>query len=336
LVHLERNSPGNGSGNSRLRALTNIARTVAGGFVGDGSPATRASLVLPENIAFDAAGNYYIADFGGNRVRKVSAGTITTVAGTGISGYSGDGGAATSAELYFPAGVAVDGTGNIYIADAGNGVIRKVSAGTINTFATGPNFSDLTSLAVDSAGNLYSADDGACVVRKITPGGVVTVVAGMEFNCGYNADGIRATNALLNAPFGVAVDSKGNLYIGDTANNRVRLVNANGVIFTIAGDGNCGFSGDGGPSTSAELCNPTGVGLDSTGNVYIADEVNLRVRRISGGTITTLAGSGLPGFNGDGLPATGTNLDCPVAVAAGPRGAVFLVDNATMRVRRIR
>jgi sugar lactone lactonase YvrE len=313
--------------------------TLAGGFVGDNRRGILATLTAPENLAFDSAGNYYIAEWGGDRVRKLDAGSgqITTIAGTGVTGYSGDGGPATQAQLNAPFGVATDNSGNLYIADTNNIVIRKVdSSGTITTFATDPNFSDLVSLATDSAGNVYSADDGACVIRKITPAGAISIVAGVEFVCGFNGDGIPATTAQLNSAYGVAVDIKGNIYISDTFNNRIRKVNHAGIISTIAGNGTCGFSGDGGPGTAAMICGSEGVAVDTKGVVYIADYNNLRVRKLSrNGTITTFAGSGNPGYNGEGLPAVSTNLDGPVAVGIDNVGTVFLLDDGSSRVRRI-
>ena len=325
--------------NDRVRRVAASATTtLAGGWVGDNGSALKADFADPENLAFDSAGNYYIADYSGNRIRKVdTTGKITTVAGNGTSGYSGDGGLATQAQIYLPLGVAVDPTGNLFIADTSNLVIRKVdTSGTIKTFATDVNFSDLVSLATDAAGNLYSADDGACVVRKITPAGSISIVAGMEFNCGFNGDGIPATTALLNSAYGVAVDSKGNLYIGDTFNNRVRKVNRAGVISTIAGNGTCGFSGDGGPGTLAMICNPEGVAVDSLGNVYLGDYSNLRIREVTrAGTINTIAGSGNYGYNGENLPALSTNLDGPVAVGVDKTGRVFLLDDVQNRVRKI-
>jgi sugar lactone lactonase YvrE len=326
--------------NGRVREVTTASTsTKAGGFVGDNRRGILATLTAPENLAFDSAGNYYIAEWGGNRIRKLDAGSgqITTIAGTGISGSGGDGGPATAAQLYNPLGVAADNLGNFYIADTSNVVIRKVdSTGTITTFATDPNFSDLVSLATDSAGNVYSADDGACVVRKITPTGVISIVAGQEFVCGYGGDGGPATSAQLNSAYGVAVDIKGNIYIGDTLNNRVRKVNTKGAINTIAGNGTCGFSGDGGPGTAAMICTPEGVAVDTKGVVYFGDYSNLRVRKLSrNGTITTFAGSGNPGYNGEGLPAVSTNLDGPIAVGIDNVGTVFLLDDTSSRVRRI-
>lgn len=324
--------------NQRVRkAVSGVMKTVAGGFIGDGKPATAAALVVPEALSFDKSGNYYIADAAGNRIRKVnSAGQISTVAGTGKSGYTGDGGAATAATLYYPLGVVVDSSGNIYIADDINNVIRKVdTSGNISTFATDPNFSGLGTMAVDSSNNLYVVDQGTCVVWKISPAATVSVVAGVEFTCGYNGDNISATTAQLNVPVGVALDSHGNIFIADFGNNRVRKVNSSGTISTFAGNGTCGFVGDGGPPTLAELCTPEGVAVTAGGPVYIADTGNVRVRRVAANTITTYAGTGLTGYNGDGLAALSTNLDDPVAITLNPNGFLYVVDDTQNRVRRI-
>jgi sugar lactone lactonase YvrE len=325
--------------NARLREVSSTSTsTVAGSFGPDNSKSTQSVLILPFNIGFDPSGNYYIAEDGGQRIRMVNAGSgqITTIAGNGTSGYSGDGGPATQAQIYFPQGVAADGSGNVYIADAGNGVIRKVTGGIITTYATDPTFADPVSMAADRAGNVYVSDDASCVIYKIAPpNGTVSVVAG-NFTCGYNGDGIAATSAQLNTNFGVAVDIKGNLYIGDTLNNRIRMVNKQGIISTIAGTGDCGFSGDGGSATSATICNPLGVAADTLGNVYFADEFNLRFRKISkNGKINTIAGSGNGGYNGENLPAVSTNLDDPIAVGIDNVGTVFLLDDVQARVRKI-
>ena len=216
-------------------------------------------------------------------------------------------------------------------------MIRKVdpSSNTITTFAADPTFSDLVSLAVDARGNLYSADDGACVIRKITPGGVISVVAG-NFTCGFNGDGIQAIDAELNGAYGIAVDIQGNLYIGDTLNNRIRKVNRSGIISTIAGTGTCGFSGDGGSAILAMICNPLGLIVDTSGNVYFADENNLRVRKITrSGKLNTIAGSGNSGYNGENLPATSTNIDDPAAIGIDNVGTVFVLDDIQARVRKI-
>jgi sugar lactone lactonase YvrE len=244
------------SANARLRLIDSaqIVSTIAGGYVSDGGKATAASLNLSNyvaHIAFDPAGSLYIADIGDCRVRKVTpAGAISTLAGTEICGYSGDGGPATSASLLLPEAVAADGNGNVYIADSGNSVIRKVdAAGTITTFLTTFTASNgftvsgrATALAVDAGGNLY-ASDGTFAVWKVTPSAATTVVAGVLYDLGYNGDGIPATEAWLFLPNGVAVDRTGNIYISDWLNNRVRRVDTAGIISTAAGNGIDGFGG---------------------------------------------------------------------------------------------
>jgi len=329
------------AGNARVRQVTSTVNTVAGGYTGDGGAGTKSALNVPENIAFDAKGNMYIAEANGNRVRKLSGGTIKTFAGssTGISGYGGDNGPATKATLSGPLGLAVDSQSNLYIADSNNNVIRKVNpSGQISTFAQYGSFSSLASLATDTSNNVYAADQGSCVVWQVTPAAVVSVVAGEVGNCGYNADGIPATSALLNSPYGVAVDSAGNVYIGDTGNNRVRVVNPSGMISTLTGNGVCGYSGDGGSATAAEVCTPKGVAMDASGNLYIGDWGNGVVRLVNGsGVISTLAGTGKgTGYNGNNLLATNTNLDGPVAIAVKPGVNVpYLADDQQYRVRRI-
>jgi len=331
--------------NARVRRLSGgVVTTMAGGFIADGNPATSAAMVFPQGIAFDKAGNLYIVEFFGHRVRKVdTSGKISTVAGTGVSGYSGDGGPATSAQLDFPQGVIVDSANNLFITDQGNNVIRRVdgTTQTITTFSANLNFGGgLGFMAFDALGNLYAADGGACVVWKLDSSGNATVVAGVLFNCGFNGDHMPATSALLNFPFGPAFDSKGNLYIADSANNRVRVVNTAGTITTFAGDGTtCALStdpcGDGGPPTAAQLNFPIGLTV-SGGAVYIADELDLRIRKVARGVITTYAGTGLSGYNGNGLPALSTNLDDPVHVAVNPvNNALYVVDDVQARVRKV-
>ena len=335
------------SGNDRVRKISTAAsginlstttvKTIAGGYVGDGGLPINGCLNSPESISFDSSGNYLIADTG--RVRSVnSAGTvISTVAGTGVFGYTGDNGVATVATMTFPLGVVRDVSGNAYIADNGNFAIRKVdTTGTITTFWTDPSALDLTALTTDATGNIYSVDRGACVVRQITSGGVATVVAGVLNSCGYNSDGISATTAQLNHPNGIALDAAGNLYIGDAANNRVRMVTlATGLISTLAGTGTCNFSGDGGPATSATLCNPAGVAVDPVGRVFIADYTNFRVRVIENGNISTYAGTGIPGYNNNGRKATLTNLGGPIAIGLDKTNLMYVSDDVNYRVRVI-
>jgi sugar lactone lactonase YvrE len=265
----------------------------------------------------------------------VSGGKITTIAGTGINGYSGDGGQGTSAMLNQPYGVAVDSTGNVFISDSFNNVIRKVNtSGIITTLATSSNFGYLAQMATDTANNLYVADNGSCVVWKITPSGVVSIAAGVLFTCSYNGDGIPATTAKLSFPYGVAFDGSGNFYIADNGNGRVREVNTSGIISTVAGNGTCGYTGDGGSATAAEVC-PYSVALDKAGTIYVVDSSAGRIRKVSGGIITTFAGAGY-GFNGDGLWPLYTAFDDPVAVAVDSKGAVYELDDYDHRVRQIK
>jgi sugar lactone lactonase YvrE len=324
------------NGRVRRANASGIVSTYAGGFIGaEGAKATSTALVFPEALAVDKAGNLYIADEEGNRVRKVSGGKITTIAGTGINGYSGDGGPGTSAMINEPFGVAVDATGNVFVSDSFNNVVRKVdTSGMITTFATNSNFRYLAQMATDSANSLYVADLWACVVWKITPGGTQSIAAGVLFTCGYNGDGIPATTADLSSPYGVGLDSSGNLYIADNGNARLREVSTSGIISTIAGNGTCGYTGDGGSATAAEVC-PNSVAVDKAGTIYVADLNSYRIRKISGGIITTFAGAGF-GFNGDGLWPLYTTLDEPVAVAVDSKGTVYELDDWDHRVRQIK
>jgi uncharacterized protein (TIGR03437 family) len=295
--------------------VTTFAGNGATTFVGDGGPATRASLFNPRGVAADASGNVYILDSTNNRVRKVdSSGVITTVAGNGNTLFSGDGGPATSAGLSTPMAIAVDSAGNLFIADTGNNRIRKVTpAGIISTVAGGiiagfnGDGGPATSaalflpggLAVDGSGNLYIADMGNGRIRRITPAGTISTVAG-NGGKSFSGDGGPATSASFNlfgTQAGLAVDSDGNLYVPDVANHRVRRVTPAGTISTVAGNGVAGFSGDGSPATTAGLNNPSGVAVDGSGNLYIADGTNFRVRKV------TFAGSssGGPAISSNGI-----------------------------------
>ena len=344
-------------GNSRIRKVTpaGTITTVAGngqqGYSGDGGPATAASLMSPAGVAVDAAGNLYIADTDNSRIRKVTpAGTITTVAGNGQPGYSGDGGPATAASLLAPCGVAVDATGSLYIADELGGLIRKVtSGGTITTVAgngrygysgdggpaTGAMLGDPGGVTVDAAGNLYIADSANSRIRKVIPAGTITTVAGNGQYC-YGGDGGPATAASLATPIGVAVDAAGNLYMADSGNQRIRKISPDGTITTVAGNGQGGYSGDGGPATAASLNGPSGVAVDAAGNLYISDSYNGRIRKVAtSGTITTVAGGGRYGYPGDGGPATAASLYYPVGVAVDAVGNVYIADRDNHRIRKV-
>jgi uncharacterized protein (TIGR03437 family) len=345
--------------------------TVAGGGdpkdgVGDGEPATSAELV-PGGLAVDAAGNLYIADGLGLRIRKVSTnGTITTVAGGGPCCALGDGNPATAASLSAPIGVAVDSTGNLYIADNQAHRIRKVSTnGIITTYAGGGSlellpggqaqatsieFEGPNGVAVDAAGNVYISDgDGTGTVFEVSAGGAATVVAGGPDNLPPsflgNGDGGPATKAGLSNPAGIAIDSAGNLYIADTTENRVRKVSTSGVITTFAGSNSGSYSGDGGPATQAGLSflnsHPSlaGVAVDQAGNVYISDTNDERIRMVTpGGTISTIAGTGVEGSSGDGGPATQATLDTLGGLAVGKGGVLYVADfvQGTYQSSRVR
>jgi hypothetical protein len=334
---------------------TATASTVAGtgtvGYTGDKGAATGATFSSPGAVAYDAKGDLFIADTNNNVIREVSAaGVVTTVAGNGMQGYSGDGGPATSAELNVPTGIAVDSSGNLYIADSQNNRIREVSNGTITTVAGDGNagFSgdggaatsaelDLpTAVAVDASGNLYIADTDNQRVREVSSGKISTVAGnGVE---GFSGDGGAATSAELDTPTGVAVDASGNLFIADSHNNRIREV-SNGTITTVAGSGSVtfagGFSGDGGNATAAQLAKPTGIALDAAGNIYIADANNNRLREVGNGSISTVAGTGVQGYGGDGSPATGAELDNPQGVAVNSSGNAVIADTQNERVRGV-
>jgi len=306
---------------------TGIINTIAGngtsGYNEDGATGTSAQLNAPRGVSVDSVGNIYIADTFNNRIRKVNTttGIITTVAGNGTFGYSGDGATGTSAQLRFPAGVSVDSVGNMYIADTNSHRIRKVdTTGIITTVAgngtfgysgdgllaisaqlRGPN-----GVSVDSVGNIYIADTLGHRIRMVsratqTKFGIsmtadyIYTIAGTGAG-GYNGDGATGTSVRINAPHGVSVDSDGNIYIADTSNHRIRKVDTTGIITTVAGTGTSGYNGDGATGTSARLNKPEGVSVDSVGNIYIAEASSYRIRKVdTTGIITTIAGTGTPG-----------------------------------------
>ena len=328
-------------GNSRIRRVdltTGVITTVAGGGtgdLGDGGPATAATFSShPMRVTGDRSGSLFVADAHHARIRKIdtAANTITTVAGRGVEGYSGDGGPAVRARIASPHGTALDQEGNVYIADLKNDRIRKVDAATgiITTvagsgehgysgdggLATDAMLASPIAVTVGAKGDLYIADHRNSRLRKVdATTGVITTVAGTGEQ-GFRGDGAPATQAAISLPRDVALDADGSLYIADGANNRIRKVDPDGTITTVAGTGSTEFSGDGGPAHLANLSMPYSIALDREGTLYIVDTGNRRIRRIdkATGIITTIAGNGSYGFSGDGGPA----IDAPLAVGKRP------------------
>lgn len=332
------------------RTLVTSAGSGAAGYIGDGGAASAAYVSRPLGMAYDAAGNLFLADVNNHAIREISpAGVITTVAGTGMAGYGGDGGAATTALLDTPTGVSVDTSGNLYIADSHNHRVRKVSAGVITTIAgngtagfagdggqaTAAQLDLPTALAVDAAGTLYIADTNNQRVRKVT-NGVITTIAGNGDET-FAGDGGPATQASLDSPSGLAIGAAGSLYIADRNNQRVRVVSTNGTISSVAGSGassfSGAFSGDGGSASGAALAKPSSVSVDTAGNIFIADTGNQRIRQISGGVIATIAGSGDQGFEGDGGALTGSLLNAPRSILTDATGNLLIADSLNQRVR---
>jgi len=346
-------------------ALADAIRTVAGngkqGYSGDGGAAINASLNYPCGVALDAAGNLYIIDNNNERIRKVDTkGIITTVAGNGGKGYSGDGGPAANASLDTPYGVALDPAANLYIADRTNNRIRKVGAkGIITTVAGnggkgysgdgGPAINAGLNLPLDVAfnaeGSLYIADYYNHRIRKADTNGIFTTVAG-NGNDGYSGDGGAASKASLSRPAGVAFDAADDLYIADCYNHRVRKVDSKGVITTVAGNGMPDYSGDGGAATKASLGYLHRLAFDAFGNLYIADSSNNRIRKVDiNGIIATVAGNGYGSttadvsgggtYSGDGGAATSASLNYPFAVASDAFGRLYIADSSNHRIREV-
>ena len=288
----------------------------AGAFSGDGASATKAGLDHPSGLAFDSKGNLYIADTDNFEIREVSGATISTVAGHNGSGasFAGDLGLATSAQLWNPSSVAVDSSGNIYIADAFNNVVRVVCETQTPIACTNIEFGS----------DIWAAGD------------INTFSGNNPVGAGYQGDGFSATGALLNNPTAVLLDAAGDLYISDSGNNAIREVNTMGIINTVVGDGTglAGYSGDGGKATEAQLNNPKGLALDSSGNLYIADTDNCVIRMVSNGIITTIAGNQSAGCGsaGNNGPATSAELNFPSGVAVNG-GKVYIADTANNAVR---
>jgi sugar lactone lactonase YvrE len=346
-----------GAASVHAQNISTVAGSATAGFAGDNAAATSARLSNPTGVTVDSAGNLYIADLNNHRIRKVTVATgiITTVAGTGVAGFSGDGAAATAAQLSAPSRVAVDSAGNLYIADAINNRIRKVTAATgfistiagtgVNGFsgdggaATSAQIGNARGVTVDSAGNIYVADNDNNRIRKIDAlSGIITTVAG-NGAATFSGDGGLATAAGIGSnAFEAAVDSAGNIFFVSQTTNRIRRVSAaTGIITTVAGTGAAGFSGDNGAATAAQVSGPIGVATDSAGNVYVADLNNSRIRKITvaTGIITTLAGTGVAGFSGDGAAAVSAQLSQPYGVGVDSVGNIYVAELGNSRIRKI-
>lgn len=290
--------------NNRVRKInpTGVIITIAGGgsaIPGDGGPATAADLDQPVGIAIDNIGNIYFSDLGNSRIRRVdTSGIITTVAGTGIAGFSGDGGPATAAQLDYPQGMAIDTHGNLYFTEETNHRVRKIDTSGIITTAVG---SGPTGLSMGS----------------------------------FTGDGGAATAARLKQPYGVFVDNAGNIYVADSWNNRIRKVDTAGIITTVAGGGSS--LGDGGPATAAQILVPIDIAVDLAGNMYISDGNGCRIRKVSttGTIITSVAGDGVCNYSGDGGMATASEVNHPGGVALDECGNVFITDWGNNRIRKI-
>ena len=325
--------------NKRVRKVGDVISTFAGGYLGDGHTGLASSLNIIGKLAFDSTGNLFVGDVDNYRIRKLSTtGVVNTSAGNGLSIYSGDGGQAIAAGIRSLQGIAVDSTGNLYFADRNSAIIRKVdSSGNVQVFASDPSFQYLSALAIDKQDNILAADAFQCLIFKITPAGSVSIFAGVPGFCSFNGDGLPARQSSFNGPQGLSVDTNGNVYVADTDDSLVRKIDTNLIVTTVAGNGACWFSGDGGRATDAALCEPYAAVADHKGNVYIADWLNSRIRMVNpAGFISTVAGTGnFAAYNGNGLLAGQTNIFEPMDIVVSPKGIVYFSDAAAYRVRKI-
>jgi hypothetical protein len=340
---------------AQAQDIHTIAGTGMVGYSGDGAAATNASMNGPYGIAADTAGNIYFADADNNCIRKVDKwGVITTIAGTGTPGYSGDKGPATAAMLKWPTYVALDDTGNVLFTDTRNYRIRKINkaTGIITTIAGNGQVSNtvtllegsvatsvaigfMSGIAVDSSGNLYISDLTHAKIWKVTPKGRMSAFAGTVSGANLN-DGHPATTTKISLPGGLAFSPAGELVYIDRGYNKVRKVTKDGIVVTVAGSDSAGYLGDGGPATTARLGNPASVCFSQSGTMYITDYSNHRIRTVNTeGIITTIAGNRFAGYNGDEISATAAGLFYPTGICMAVDGNIYLTDNSSNRVRMI-
>ena len=328
--------------------ITTIAGTSVSGFSGDGGPATTAQLSQPYGIVADLSGNIYFTEEGNNVVRKInSSGIISTIAGTGIAGFGGDGGPATAALLNMPIGMTIDASGNLYVCDSRNSRVRKISTSGIITTAAGngssihsgdggaataAGFTNLFDLTVDVLGNVYIAEQ--LYIRKVDPLGIITTVVG---NGSSLLEGASAVLSQINYPYGVIADNIGNIYFTLGSRNKVMKVNSAGIISTFAGNGSSGYSGDGGPATTAEFYTPYGLHMNGSGDMYVSDYFNGAIRKISNtGIISTYAGTGILGYDGDGGPAIIAKVNNCSDVFLTSTGDLLIADTHNNVIRKVK
>lgn len=349
------------AGNSirKLTVATGIITRVAGigtqGFSGDNGLAINAQLNYPTGVAIDANNDILIADGSNGRIRKVAiaTGIITTIAGNGTSGTAGDNGLAINAQFIYPFNIVLDSFGNFYVTDLSAHKIRKINSttGIITTVAGNGNFgtdgdnglainaqlANPWGTAVDAAGNLYISTLSDTRIRKVNVStGIISTIAGVINGGGSNSDNILAINARV-SPLGITIDATGNLYIADQGNRVRKINNSTGIITTIAGSGTTrGFSGDGGPAAVAQTNSPYAVAIDNNGNAYFSDFENYRVRKVAAGTINTIAGNGIYGFNGDNLPGISTQLLSPSGITFDKSDNLYIADGSgSGKIRKV-
>jgi uncharacterized protein (TIGR03437 family) len=331
------------------QTIATFAGNGTAGFSGDGGQAAQAQINRVVGLAVDATGNIFLAEELNNRIRKVDTnGVITTFAGTGTAGYSGDNGPAAQAQLSGPLGLCIASSGDLYVTDQGNKRVRKIAPSGTITLVAG-NGSAVSSgdggpatsagmvipirCAVNAGGDLFIVDQGAHVIRKVDASGKISTYAGTTQ--GFSGDGGPAIQAAMNNPTALAVDATGNLYVSDQLNQRIRRIDTNGTITTVVGTGSASYSGDGGAAASASLNNPGGIVLDSSGTLFIVDSTNNRVRKVSGGIISLVAGTGTAGYAGDGSAALQAQFNNPFAITVDKAGNLYVGDIGNNRVRKI-
>ncbi len=339
----------------KAQIITTIAGTGTLGYSGDGGLAINALLSRPNQIIYDQAGNLFIAEDYNHIVRKIDAsGNISTVAGTGTEGFSGDGGLAVNAEFSRVAGVTIDAVGNIYICDADNFRIRKVDLlGNINTIvgtgnegytgdgglAINAEIGFISGILVDPAGNIYIANQTYHNIRKIDVAGIITTVAGDgSGNPGYGGEGVLAASTMVNSPAALFMDGAGNLFFSELGGFRIRKINTSGIVTTVAGTGMMGSSGDGGAATSAQILYPYGIVVDASGVIYFCESGNNKIRKIdASGMISTYAGIGgfVGGYSGDNGPALLAQFYNPSAITLDNNNNVIVGDYGNNVIRKI-